>query len=203
MSFTKFPSLIGTITYDLSDSEDGRYVRRTSSRVRRTVSSELITTMIFDPRCHRLLMDLSSNTGVTLLFSACSVRGSMQYPLAIAIVVGTLTGLIAWDDPCPAQTITVQDGTQNQVPQNPQAGQVQPPLSTRGVSRSIITPETTRGLMSSPVISSLRMPVSLAGRATSWFVGRTLLKRPNGRSRPFSQLYASSRDWHFVLRPVD
>jgi hypothetical protein len=28
MSFTKFPSLIGIITYDLSDSEDGYHVRR-------------------------------------------------------------------------------------------------------------------------------------------------------------------------------
>jgi hypothetical protein len=48
MSFTRFPNLIENIARDLSDSEDGRYIRRTSSRVRRMVSSELITTMIFD-----------------------------------------------------------------------------------------------------------------------------------------------------------
>ena len=42
MSFTRFPNLIETIAREQTDSEDGRYVRRTSSRVRRMVSSELI-----------------------------------------------------------------------------------------------------------------------------------------------------------------
>ena len=41
----------------------------------------------------------------------------MEYPLAVAIGVGTFAGLIAWNEPCLAQTITVQDGTQNQVHQ--------------------------------------------------------------------------------------
>ena len=130
------------------------------------------------------MMDLSSNTGVTPLFSASSVRGSMQYPLAIAIVVGTLTGLIAWDDPCPAQTITVQDGTQNQVPQNPQAGQVQPPVPTLGVPGSMITPPTAPGLRGIPVFSRPRIPVGIAGRGLPGMSGGPPLKSPLGAQDP-------------------
>jgi hypothetical protein len=88
----------------------------------------------------------------------------MEYPLAIAIVVGTFSGLMALNDPCQAQTITVQDGTQNQVPQNPQAGQVQPPLPTLEAPGSIITPPTTPGLRGSPVISRARIPMGIASR---------------------------------------
>ena len=127
---------------------------------------------------------VEQNIGVTLLFSAGSARGSMQYPLAIAIVVGTFTGLLAWGDPCPAQTITVQDGTQNQVPQNPQAGQVQPPLPTLGVPGSVITPPTTPGPRGIPVISSPRIPVGIAGRGLPGMAGGPPLKSPLGAQDP-------------------
>ena len=129
-------------------------------------------------------MDLSSDTGVTRLLPAGSVRGRMKYPLAIAIVVGTFAGLIAWDDPCTAQTITVQDGTQNQVPQNPQAGQIQPPLPTLGVPGSIITPPTTPGLRGSPVISRPRKPGGIAGRGLPGMSGGLALKGPTGAQDP-------------------
>jgi len=108
----------------------------------------------------------------------------MQYPLAVALVVGTVTGLIAWDDPCPAQTIAVQDGTQNQVPQNPQASQVQPPLPTPGVPGSIITPPTAPGLRGSPVISRSRIPMGIAGRALPGMPGGPPLKGPMGAQDP-------------------
>ena len=107
----------------------------------------------------------------------------MEYPLAIAIVVGTFAGLMAWDDPCPAQTITVQDGIQNQVPQNPQARQVQPPLPTLGVPGSIITPPTTPGLRGI-VISRPRIPVGIPGRGLPGMSGRPPLKGPLGAQDP-------------------
>jgi len=108
----------------------------------------------------------------------------MEYRLAIAVLVGTFAGLIAWADPCPAQTITVQDGTQNQVPQNPQAGQVQPPLPTLGVPGSVITPPTTPGLRGTPVISTARIPVSIAGRGVPGMAGGPPLKAPMGAQDP-------------------
>lgn len=104
----------------------------------------------------------------------------MEYPLAIAIVVGTFAGLMAWDDPCQAQTITVQDGTHNQVPQNPQAGQVQPPLPTLGVPGSIITPPTTPGLKGRPVISRARILMGIAGRGLPGMSGGPPIKSPMG-----------------------
>ena len=64
----------------------------------------------------------------------------MERPLTIAMVVGAFGGLIALTGSCLAQTITIQDGTQNQSPQNPQnpqASQVQPPLPRLGVPGSI------------------------------------------------------------------
>jgi hypothetical protein len=107
----------------------------------------------------------------------------MEYPLAIAIVVGTFAGLMAWDDPCPAQTITVQDGTQNQVPQNPQARQVQPPLPTLGVPGSIISPPTTPGL-GGIVISRPRIPGGIAGGGLPGMSGGPPLKGPLGAQDP-------------------
>lgn len=108
----------------------------------------------------------------------------MEYPLAIAIIVGTFAGLMAWDDPCQAQTITVQDGTQNQVPPNPQAGQVQPPLPTLGVPGSIITPTTTPGLKGRPVISGARIPMGIAGRGLPGMSGGPPIKSPMGAQDP-------------------
>ena len=108
----------------------------------------------------------------------------MEYPLAIAIGVGTFAGLIAWNEPCLAQTITVQDGTQNQVHQNPQAGQVQPPLPTLGVPGSIITPSTAPGLRGTPVISRARIPMGIAGRALPGMSGGPPLKGPMGAQDP-------------------
>ena len=123
-------------------------------------------------------------TGVTPLFPAGSVCGSMQYTLAIAIVVGTITGLMAWDDSCPAQTITVQDGTQSHAPQNSQAGQVQPALPFFGNPGSIITPPTTPGLRGSPVISRARIPMGIAGRGLPGMPGGPPLKSPMGAQDP-------------------
>lgn len=108
----------------------------------------------------------------------------MEYPLAIAIAVGIFAGLIAWNDPCPAQTITVQGGTQNQVPPNPQAGQVQPPLPTLGVPGSIISPLTAPGLRGSPVVSRARIRVGIAGRALPGMPGGPPLKGPMGAQDP-------------------
>lgn len=130
------------------------------------------------------VMDFEQYRGVTRLLPAGSVRGSMEYPLPIAIAVGTFAGLIAWNDPCPAQTITVQDGTQNQVPQNPQAGQVQPPLPTLGVPGSIITPPAAPGPRGSPVISRARIAMGIAGRALPGMSGGPALKSPLGAQDP-------------------
>lgn len=108
----------------------------------------------------------------------------MEYPLTIAIVVGTFAGLIACDNLCQAQTITIQDGTQSQIPQNPQAGQVHPPLPTLGVPGSIISPPTTPGLKGGPVISRPRIRVGIAGRALPGMPGGPPLKGPMGAQDP-------------------
>jgi hypothetical protein len=108
----------------------------------------------------------------------------MEHPLAIAIVVGAFAGLIGWDDSCPAQTITAQDGTQNQVPRNPQASQVQPPLPTLGVPGSVITPPTTPGLKGISIISSPRIPLGIAGRGLPGMSGGPSLKSPLGAQDP-------------------
>ena len=130
----------------------------------------------------------------------------MERPLTIAMVVGAFGGLIALTGSCLAQTITIQDGTQNQSPQNPQnpqASQVQPPLPRLGVPGSIITPPTTPGLKGVPLTSSLWKIVGHSRSRASWYARRTPLKSSDGCSGRISQLYASSGDWSFVLRPVN
>ena len=57
----------------------------------------------------------------------------MKHQFASVLALGAFGGLLAWTGPCEAQTITVPDGIQNQSPQNPQAGQLQPPVLTMGV----------------------------------------------------------------------
>lgn len=106
----------------------------------------------------------------------------MERPLTIAMVmvVGAFGGLIALTGSCLAQTITIQDGTQNQSPQNPQASQVQPPLPRLGVPGSIITPPTTPGLKSVPLTSSSGRSPAMAGRGLPGMSGGPPLKAPMG-----------------------
>ena len=107
----------------------------------------------------------------------------MKRPVTIAMVVGAFGGLLALTGSCLAQTITIQDGTQNQSPQNPQnpqASQVQPPLPRLGVPGSIITPPTTPGLKSAPLTSSPGRSSVIAGRGLPGMSGGPPLKAPMG-----------------------
>jgi hypothetical protein len=100
------------------------------------------------------------------------------------IVGGTLVGLVALTGPCPAQTITLQDGVQGQSPQNPQARQIQPPLPILGVPGSVITPSTTPGLKGSSVIPGPGGSSGIAGRGLPGMSGGPSLNAPMGAQDP-------------------
>lgn len=105
----------------------------------------------------------------------------VERSLTIAMVVGgALGGLVALIGPCLAQTITLQDGTQGQSPQNPQARQVQPPLPTLGVPGSVITPSTTPELKGSSLISGPGRSSGIAGRGLPGMSGGPSLNAPMG-----------------------
>ena len=107
----------------------------------------------------------------------------MKHQLAMAVAVASFGACFAWASQSAAQTITVPDGTQNQLPQNPQAGQVQPPLPTAGIA-SIITPQTTREFASSPSISGPRISLGSAGRGLPGMPGGPPIRAAMGAQDP-------------------
>jgi hypothetical protein len=107
----------------------------------------------------------------------------MGRPLAIALIVGTFGWVIVLTHSCLAQTVTLQDGVQNQSPQspqNPQASQVLPLLPKLGVPGSIITPLTTPGLKSVPLTSGPGRSSATAGQGLPGMSGGPPLNAPVG-----------------------
>jgi len=110
--------------------------------------------------------------------------GALKHQFAIGIAVGALSGLIAWASPTAAQLITVPGGNQNQPPQNPLAGQTQPPQPTSGVPGSIITAPTTSGLTSSTPLPNPGLSLGSAGRGLPGMPGGPSINTPVGARDP-------------------
>lgn len=108
----------------------------------------------------------------------------MKHQFAIALAAGVFTGCFAWASLCAAQTVIAPAGTQNQSPQNPQAGQLQPPLPTGGVPGTEIIPQTTGGFTSDSLISRPGMSWASAGRGLPGMPGGPPLKAPMGAADP-------------------
>jgi hypothetical protein len=108
----------------------------------------------------------------------------MKHQFAIALAVGAFSGCFAWASPCAAQTVMAPDGTQNQPSQNPQAGQLPPPLPTGGVPGTEITPQTIGGFMRNSLNSRPGMSLGSAGRGLPGMPGGPPLKAPMGAQDP-------------------
>lgn len=109
---------------------------------------------------------LSEHTPENVPYMGTSTREwtVTKHHCAIALAVGAFGACFAWAGLCAGQTITVPNGTQIQPPQNPQAGQLQPPLPFVGVLATVITPETTSRLRSSSTISRAGTSLAIVGR---------------------------------------
>jgi hypothetical protein len=103
---------------------------------------------------------------------------------AIALAVGAFGACFAWTSLAAGQTITGPNGIQNQPPQNPQAGQLLPPLPFAGVPATVITPETTSSLRSSSTISRPGISLALEGRGLPGMPGVTPLNAAMGAQDP-------------------
>lgn len=113
------------------------------------------------------------------------LRGKMlKHQFAIALAVGAFSGCFAWASPCAAQTVMAPGGTPNQLPQNPQAGQLQLSLPTGGVADTEITPQTTGGFTGNRLISRPGMSLGSAGRGLPGMPGGPPLKAPVGAEDP-------------------
>ena len=104
--------------------------------------------------------------------------------ITTAVIIGVIGVCCTWTDPCAGQIITVPDSSPNQFPQNPQAGQIQPPLPTFGVSGSIITPQTSNGLVGSSSISNAGPSFGSAGRGLPGMPGGPPINAPMGAREP-------------------
>ena len=109
---------------------------------------------------------------------------TVLHHFALAMTVGALSGFFAWVSPCAAQTITVPGATQNQPPQNPQAGQAQPPQPALGIPGWVITSQTTSGLTSNARIPNPRLSLGSAGRGLPGMPGGPSLSAPTGAQDP-------------------
>jgi hypothetical protein len=103
----------------------------------------------------------------------------VKHQFAIALAVGAISGCFAWASLCAAQTVMAPAS-----PQNPQAGQLQPPLPTGGVPGTEITPQTPEGFTSDSLISRPGRSLGSAGRGLPGMPGGPPLKAPMGAVDP-------------------
>jgi hypothetical protein len=110
----------------------------------------------------------------------------MKGGLILAVIMGAIGACFAWIDPCAAQIITVPNPNPapNQLLQNPQIGQVQPPLPTVGIPGTIVTPQTTAGLAGNPSISNPGPSFGSAGRGLPGMPGGPPINAPMGARDP-------------------
>ena len=108
----------------------------------------------------------------------------MKHQFAIALAMGAFSGYFAWASPCAAQTVIAPAVSQNQSPQNPQAGQLQPPLPTGGIPGTEISPQAPGGFTSDNMTSRPGRSLGSAGRGLPGMPGGPPLKAPMGAVDP-------------------